>query len=504
MINTGQQVKRWTPFMMALITVAVGVTLALAMTTPAQAAAVESAGALRAQSGDTWRCVEVNGQVGLNIRSGPDVSYGVVALRQPGEQFEADYDQLQSAGGYDWVPVRFDGGEGWAITARLSPCSGDSTPGGQPVLDSVNQDGTLDRYEIATVARSVVLLANIRKNRIVATGSGTITTPDGLIITNAHVVEGAEQIAVGLLDDINDPPQYTYLAEVVGIDSTIDVALIAIRYDIDGNPVVASSLDLPYMPATLGATDVFRGDAVYIFGYPGIGDDYLVVTTGSIVSVENGDVSGQRLPVWYRTDAEIAPGNSGGLVVNGNGLFVGIPSFVETESQTGGRLGGIRPAEVALMAVLDAEGIAAPQPAQAAARVTGSAVTVEHGTVMDQQPGITLHLAFTLTGWQNQPALVVARLFHDDIASERLTNPAAPGLYRDKYNGVQTSMSIVPCCEETVYDDLALFIPYAAFGLDTPGDYPLKIQVEVASNDPGGVQSWHTTLSWEFVVFRVS
>src|SRR5690606_3407091 len=131
--------------------------------------------------------------------------------------------------------------------------------------------------------------------------------------------------------------------EVVGLNQEIDVALVAIREDADGRPVTAD-LSLPYIPASLGASEVFRGDTVYIFGYPGIGDDYLVVTSGAIVSVENGDVNGQRMPVWYRTDAEIAPGSSGGLVVNGDGQFVGIPTFVRSESETGGRLGGIRPA----------------------------------------------------------------------------------------------------------------------------------------------------------------
>lgn len=503
MIDRMRQVPRRGWLSMLLVMVAAALLIALPPGR-ADAAPVDSAASRVAQNGEGWHCVEINGQVGLNIRSGPGVSYGVVALRQPGERIEANYERLRTADGYNWVPVRFTGGEGWAITPRLSPCPGDAVPGGQLVLDSVNDDGSLDRYEIAEVARSVVLVANIQRNRITATGTGTITTPDGLIVTNAHVVDEAEAIAIAILEDINDPPQYSYLVEVVGFDTDFDVALLAIRADIDGAPVMASTLNLPYMPATLAASEVFRGDVVYIFGYPGIGDDYLVVTTGSIVSVENGDVNGQRLPIWYRTDAEIAPGNSGGLVVNGNGQFVGIPSFVQTESQTGGRLGGIRPAEVAMMAVLDDGPSDIAQPAHAGPTVTDSAVTLEHGTVTGSEPGITLHLAFTLTGWQDRPARVIARLFTDDEASTRLVNAAAPGLYRDKDNGVQTSQPIVPCCEETVYDDLALFIPYSAFGLDAPGSYPLKIQVEVAGDDADRAPSWHHTLSWEFIVFTVS
>jgi S1-C subfamily serine protease len=454
-----------------------------------------------AQNAENWRCSEINGQMSLNIRSGPGVSFSIVSLLDPGEQIEADYSQAQSADGYNWVPVRYPGGQGWAVTVRLAPCETGSIPVDGGV--HVDEDGTLDRYEIAEVARSVVLIANVSDRKITATGTGTITTPDGLIVTNAHVVEGSDQVAIGLLNDLNDPPEYRYLGEVVGRDDKIDVALIAIRYDLDGRSVNAANLNLPYIPASLSATEVFRGDLIYIFGFPSIGDDYLVVTSGSIVSVENGSVNGQRVPIWYRTDAEIAPGNSGGLAVNGNGEFVGIPTFVQTEQQTGGRLGGIRPAEVALMAVLD-EGygqptVVSPPETLATATVTAAleGVTTDHGAVVDGLPGIQFHVAFSLSGWQERDAILSARFYHDDLASAPLVNLAGPSRYHDKQNTVFTSVAILPCCADTVYDDIPLFIPYSALGLTQPGTYPLKVQIAVASDDG----SWHHTLSWEFITY---
>lgn len=216
----------------------------------------------------------------------------------------------------------------------------------------IDRDGKLDPAEIARLERIVVLIGNMQRGRIVATGSGTLVSPEGLILTNAHVVEGAEQVAVGMLDDSGDPPRWRYLGEVVIAiaDEHVDVALIALRGDMHGRRLT-SFPDLPDIPLTEVANEVRRGDTVYIFGYPGIGDDYLVMTQGNISSVENGVINGQRMPVRYLTDAEIAPGNSGGLVVNGNGEFVGIPTFVQTEDVTGGRLGGILPGRVALMAV---------------------------------------------------------------------------------------------------------------------------------------------------------
>jgi S1-C subfamily serine protease len=499
-IDMARRFTRWVILTGGLA--ALAAILALGVMPVAAAPAVPVSAGHAQASGE--RCVEVNGQVGLNVRSGPGVAYGVVQTLQPGAQLTADYARLQDADSYEWVPVRFSGGTGWVITPRLSPCAASpaATPAeasGATVLTAVNQDGTLDHNEIGAIARSVVLIANVQGKQIYATGTGTVTTPDGLIVTNAHVVEGAEQIAIGILDNINDPPEYRYLGKIVRIDKNIDVALIAIQSDLKGTPVRASNLHLPYIPVTLRADEVFRGDKVYIFGYPGIGDDYLVVTAGSIVSVENGDAFGQRVPVWYRTDAELAPGNSGGLAVNGNGEFVGIPTFVQTEQETGARLGGIRPAQVAMLAVSSEVQASPPQPGGEAVAVQIDRVTLDHGAVVGGEPGIRLHVAFTIRGAQDQAATVFAHFYRDDVGTTPLVNPAAPGQYRDKQNAVLTSASILPCCAETTYDDLPLFIPYAAFGIGQPGTYPLKIKVEVVSDD----QAWRYTLSWEFITYSL-
>jgi S1-C subfamily serine protease len=500
-----RQLKRW-------VTILGGLAIGALAVTPVGAAPVSPGGAPPVTQNDAWECVEVNGVIPLNVRGGPNVDSVVVSTLNPGTQFEADFSHRQTGGGYSWVPVRFPDGAGWTITVRLDPCVVTDAPPASPepslsaeppdgefVIEGVNQDGTLDRAEIALVARSVVLIANAQRGQIVATGTGTVTTPDGLIVTNAHVIEDADTIAIGILDNINDPPEYRYLGQVVSVNTEIDVALIAIRTDMDGRPVNPANLHLPYIPASLNADEVFRGDAVYIFGYPGIGDDYLVVTTGSIVSVENGDMFGARMPIWYRTDAEIAPGNSGGLVVNGNGQFVGIPTFVQTEEETGGRLGGIRPAEVALMAVQ--EGLATvsttPPTDSIPVNLALKSVTITHGAQPEDEPGIEFHLAFNITDWQEQEAIVYARFYYDDLASAPVINSAAPPRYHDKQNAVLTSVVILPCCAETLYDDLPLFIPYSALGILQPGTTPLKVRIEVAAAD----ESWQRTLSWEFIAY---
>ncbi len=502
--------KRW----IVVISVVAGIVGALVALPVSQVAAQGNAA--------EWTCVQVGPGPAQNVRSGPGLAYAVLTTQQPGQRFVADLSRGVHADGYTWVPVRLKAGmPGWTVMFGLEPCPAapptaaaptmapQAAPDAPPGLDVIDQDGTLDRYEIAALARSVVLLGNVRGSRVAATGTGTIVTPDGLIITNAHVIEGARTVAVGLLDDLNDPPEYRYLGEIVQRDDRIDVAMIAIRTTIDGRPVDATALDLPYIPAVLDADDVFRGDPVYIFGYPGIGNDHLVVTTGSIVSVENGILAGQRLPVWYLTDAEIAPGNSGGLAVDGNGQFVGIPTFVEAETLTGGRLGGIRPAQVALMALDDGPTAQASPPdaapdsaAAGVTRVDLKSVASQHGVVVDGNPGIAFRVSFVVSGWQGRAAHLVARVYRDDLASVPLRNPGAPTQYRDASGVLRVAEPITPCCPQTSYTGdaaLDLFLPYAVFGLRDPGTHPLKVQIAVEADDG----AWSHTLSWEFITVQV-
>ena len=132
-----------------------------------------------------------------------------------------------------------------------------------------------------------------------------------------------------------------------------------------------------------------------------------------------------------------------------------------------------------------------------AVEMTG--LRLDHGAVFAGQPGIQFHVALAISGWQDRPATLTARFYTDDLVSAPLINPAAPGQYRDKQDAVLTSAPVLPCCAETTYDDLPLFIPYAGFGIAQPGTYPLKVQVDVVSDD----QAWRYTLSWEFITYTL-
>ncbi len=208
-----------------------------------------------------------------------------------------------------------------------------------PLATAQSDDGSLNADEIDQIAPSVVQIILLVDGEPQSTGSGTIADASGQIFTNRHVVAGGDDFVIALLDDVNERPVPRYRASVTHYAADYDFAVLQIDRDLEGNPINPQQLDLPVFAGNTISNPARRGDVVYVFGYPGIGDGYLVVTTGSISSIQNDEIIlGETVPVWYQTDAEISPGNSGGLAVNGNGEYIGIPTAVRAEERTGGRL----------------------------------------------------------------------------------------------------------------------------------------------------------------------
>lgn len=199
----------------------------------------------------------------------------------------------------------------------------------------------LSPSEIDRIAPSVVMIVALQNGEPFSQGSGTIVDSSGVIFTNRHVIEGADDLAILMLDDPNEQPVVSYYASEIATFETLDFSVIQIDRDRNGNVVLPTALNLPAI--SLAQRDAVRGEQLYIFGYPGTGDGYLVVTSGLVTTVQNGDINGTRQPVWYQTDAEISPGNSGGLAISLDGELIGIPTTVRSESETLGRLGGILP-----------------------------------------------------------------------------------------------------------------------------------------------------------------
>ncbi len=149
-----------------------------------------------------------------------------------------------------------------------------------------------------------------------ATGSGVIISSDGYIVTNNHVVNGADELTVTL----NDNREFS--ARIIGTDPTTDLALIKIN-----------GKNLSTLP--IGNSDDLKvGEWVLAVGNP---YNLSSTVTAGIVSAKarslGGDAEGPQISSFIQTDAAINPGNSGGALVNTKGELVGINAMLY--SQTG-------------------------------------------------------------------------------------------------------------------------------------------------------------------------
>ena len=150
-------------------------------------------------------------------------------------------------------------------------------------------------------------------------GSGFVISADGYILTNNHVVEGAEQVTVRLLD------RHEFIAKVVGTDANTDVAVLKI-----------DTKNLP--PVALGNSDDARvGEWVLAIGNP-LGEGLTFTVTSGIVSAKGRALNGLpgrgqgSIQDFIQTDAAINPGNSGGPLVNVRGEVIGINAAIASET----------------------------------------------------------------------------------------------------------------------------------------------------------------------------
>lgn len=142
---------------------------------------------------------------------------------------------------------------------------------------------------------------------VVASGSGVIISRDGYIVTNNHVVEGADALEVTLDDN------RTFTAKVIGADPTTDIALIKIEGD-----------DFPFIP--WGNSDNLKvGEWVLAIGNP---FNLASTVTAGIVSAKARNINinnrNTAIEAFIQTDAAVNPGNSGGALVNVSGELVGV------------------------------------------------------------------------------------------------------------------------------------------------------------------------------------
>lgn len=161
-----------------------------------------------------------------------------------------------------------------------------------------------------------------QKQQPMGLGSGVIISADGYIVTNNHVIDGAEKLEITLNDN------RTFNATVIGADPSTDLALIKIE-----------AKDLPVIP--FGDSDALKvGEWVLAVGNP---FGFTSTVTAGIVSAKARSISqatsGRRMGIesYIQTDAAVNPGNSGGALVNLRGELIGINTAIY--SQTGNYAG---------------------------------------------------------------------------------------------------------------------------------------------------------------------
>jgi S1-C subfamily serine protease len=224
------------------------------------------------------------------------------------------------------------GGAGGAITGAAvsdngsSPTATVASSSASPVSQNSADTSNVVKPVLEAVEPSVVTIQTQgtasngfgRAMRVQAAGTGMIVRSDGLIVTNAHVVEGANTVTVTLADGSS------HSAKVIGSNSDIDVAVLKITDNVSNLPTVTFADGSPQV----GETVVAIGNALALGTDP-------TVTTGIVSAVDRSidTGNGTTMDNLVQTDAAINPGNSGGPLVDMSGRVIGMNTAVASQAQ---------------------------------------------------------------------------------------------------------------------------------------------------------------------------
>jgi S1-C subfamily serine protease len=228
-----------------------------------------------------------------------------------------------------------------------------------PAVAQVRQPGGNARRSGLERALKATVLVLVPDNNgdLLSSGSGTILDAQrGMILTNYHVLGNRQTgelyndkglAVIGLMPaNLKGSPVLRYRAELLGGDPELDLAVLQITALFD-DPRAE-------LPADLGLTaievadseDLMIGDSLYVIGYPGLGGNTVTMSTGLVSGFL--DQNNDGVFEWIKTDAEVNRGNSGGLAVNEEWKFIGVPSAGVSEIETAGKISLIRTGNLAL------------------------------------------------------------------------------------------------------------------------------------------------------------
>jgi putative serine protease PepD len=224
------------------------------------------------------------------------------------------------------IALALAAGAGAVVSHSLdSPAGGSAASSGTPAQTRNVSDDSAAR-QIYDGAKDTVAYVSSQMPEGEATGSGFVVSPDGLVVTNHHVIEGATQVAVVIGTGSDQRP-----AQVVADDPSHDLALL--KVDTGGAKLKTLAL--------ADSSKVGVGDATYAIGSPFGLDNTL---TSGIVSALNRQLQapdGATISNAVQTDAAINPGNSGGPLLDENGQVIGVNSQIATGSQDGAGGGNV-------------------------------------------------------------------------------------------------------------------------------------------------------------------
>ena len=208
--------------------------------------------------------------------------------------------------------VGFGARDGWftsdsSSTATSAPSSNAST------VDNSNASSGVDASSAAdAVEPAIVNLTSITDNGVAA-GTGMLVSSKGLVVTNHHVISGAQSVQVEVGGDGD-----FYDAHVVGYSISDDVAVVQIE-DVSGLPTISTTSDV-------APDDLVQviGNALGRGGEPTVSPGRVVALSQSITATDETGTSAERLTGMIQISASVQPGQSGGAVVNADGDVVGM------------------------------------------------------------------------------------------------------------------------------------------------------------------------------------